>query len=876
MNTLPRLRPAVHAARARLAEGREKLKLQHQSGSPGIQVCARMTDVVDGVLRELFDDALATLGDDRVATLADEAALIAHGGYGRRDVAPYSDVDLMLLCTGRVQSRMAPLARRLTQHVFDAGLQLGFSLRTPAQACSLAWRDATVFCSLSDARWLGGSEELFARFAARFRRGALRRTSSLLGQIEHARRQERRQFGETVYLLEPNVKRSRGGLRDIQLLRWTGMARYGLANPEHLYRAGFLLQEDHRKLRRAREFLLRLRNELHFHAGKTYDVLDRGEQVRIAGSFGYAASAALLPVEHFMRDYFEHTSNVRYIAANFLADAQNRKGLLAYLAPLVSHQVEGDFRVGPRHIGATRRGMKKVCGDLAEVLRLMDLANRYDKRIDHATWQAIRQAMTDGAVPELSREARQRFLSLMSQPGALGDELRRLHQLRVLEKLVPPMAHSRCLMQFNEYHKYTVDEHSIRAVERATDFLSDSSLVGEIYRGIKQKGVLHLALLMHDMGKGYTDDHSEMGLRLAAESAEHLGLGPRDTETLSFLVHKHLLMSHLALWRNIDDEAVAVQLAVEVGSPEMLQMLFVLTCADLAAVGPGVLNQWKRKLISDLYQRTMQQVAGEAAPDADERLRRTRQELRGRIADDHHADWWDKQIAALPASLLDGEGDRVLADLERLKNLPRREAEAWGRYDPVRHTVEYTVGTYEDIAPGIFHRLTGCLSSKGLQILSAEIHTLADSLVLDRFHVNDPDYSGEPPAHRLTDVSQALVAALKDGSGKSPVFRRTWQPRSPAPAGKLPTRVRIDNSTSDRFTIIDVFAHDRLGLLYAITRSLFELGLSVGSAKIGTRVDQVVDVFYVTDQAGRKIEDEERLVQIRDRLLQAIGQVEGA
>jgi [protein-PII] uridylyltransferase len=335
-------------------------------------------------------------------------------------------------------------------------------------------------------------------------------------------------------------------------------------------------------------------------------------------------------------------------------------------------------------------------------------------------------------------------------------------------------------------------------------------------------------------------------------------------------------MSHLALWRNIDDEGVAVQLAVEVGSPEMLQMLLVMTCADLAAVGPGVLNQWKLKLISDLYERTMRQVAGESAPSADERLGQRRRALRERIAGDNHAEWWDKQIDALPASLLDDEGDRVLADLKRLESLPRREAQAWGRYDAVGQTVEYTIGTYEDIAPGIFHRLTGCLSSQGLQILTAEIHTLADSLVLDRFHVYDPDYSGEPPPHRLDDVNQALVAALKDTSGKSPSFRRTWQQRSPAPAGRLPTRVRIDNSTSERFTIVDVFANDRLGLLYTITRTLFELGLSVGAAKIGTRVDQVVDVFYVTDQQGQKIEDEERILQIRDQLLEAIGQVEGA
>lgn len=875
MQTGPRLRPEVVAARERLSQGREKLKAQHESGSPGVQVCAHLTDLLDEVLLDLYRSATGESSGDVPASALDSLALVAHGGYGRRDMAPYSDVDLMVLYAPGDEEILKPFVRRLTQGIYDCGLDLGFAARTPQQALSLALKDATIFTSLAESRHLGGNAELFQKFHDRFRRDAQRRAKRLIPLVEEARRAERRQFGETVYLLEPNIKRSRGGLRDIQLVRWVGFTRYGEVDLENLYQAGVLSKDDREKLRTAREFLLRLRNELHFHAGKSCDVLDKTEQLRLAELFGYTGDEALLPVEKFMRDYFHHTGEVRYTVTNLVAAAKPRAAMDAILEPILSHQVEGDFRVGPNYISATRRGLPKVRGDLAQVLRLMDLANLYNKRIDNRTWEAIRLAMSSAATIELSKEATDRFLSLLSQPAQLGTLLRRLHQLRALEKLVPAMSHARCLLQFNEYHKYTVDEHSIRAVEQATDFQSNMGLLGEVYRGIKQKRTLHLALLLHDLGKGYVEDHSEVGRRLALETARSFHLPQREGETLAFLVHKHLYMAHLAFWRNIDDPEVVVQFAVEVGSPEVLQMLYVLTCADVAAVGPGVLNDWKLNLLSELYRRTLRHVGVEGmSAGSSSRVAQRREDVRAKLTDREHAPWYEAQLAALPLTILLDEPPKRVADiLQQLRTLPHREAVAWGKFNAQRNSVEYAVGTYEEITPGIFHKLTGALTSQGLQILSAEINTLAEGLVLDRFHVHDGDFNGEPPATRLDDVTRALTAALQDESGKAPVFRKLWNAKTEAPAAAVtrpPTRVEIDNSTSEKYTIIDVFTLDRMGLLYTISRAIFELGLSVSVAKIGTHLDQVVDVFYTTDAAGRKIEDETRLSEIRMRLMQAI------
>ncbi|HEY2881873.1 MAG TPA: [protein-PII] uridylyltransferase [Pirellulales bacterium] len=862
------LRPSVIAAKNWLVEERAKLKQQHEAGSPGIQVCTRLTDMLDRVVLDVYQAALTdpTVGD--FSKIKDQIALVAHGGFGRRDVAPFSDVDLMILHAPRAAARIEPLAKRLLHDLFDVGLILGQSVRSVSEACKLGLKDATIFTSLVESRLLSGSAALFERFQTRFRRSAQRHWRGLVGAIEASRGEERSQFGETVHLLEPNVKRSPGGLRDMQLLRWVGFARYGQASPDSLQLMGELMKEDEASLRRALEFLLRVRNELHFHAGKEHDVLDRSEQLRMATLFGYAGSEGLMPVEVFMREYFRNTDAVQHIVARFLEGARPWTKLGELLSPLVSHQVEGDFRVGPTSISATRNGLKKLEGDLSQVLRLADLANSYNKKIAHRTWEAIVRA-----APQMSdvvtQESANRFLSLLARPARLGELLRNLHELGVLERLIPAFAHARSLLQFNEYHKFTVDEHCLKAVEAATSFLTDSSGCGEVYRAIKQKRTLHLALLIHDLGKGYTEDHSEVGLRIADDTARRLRLPPREAETLKFLVHKHLVMSHLAFRRDTSDDQIILRFAVEVGSPEALRMLYVLTCSDLAAVGPGVLNSWKGEVLNELYLRTLRHLSGNSPSVlADER----RAAARSLLAGDADSPWFSEQTAALPSYyLFSTPPEQIAEELRRLRKLEHGQVMVWHQYLAATNTMEYTVGTYEDITPGVFHKLTGGLTSTGLQILSADINTLADGLVLDRFRVQDPDFAGQPPEERTGDIERRLQQSLN--SNDPPAFRRLWRSGSSRASEALqvmPTQVRLDNSTAERFTIVEMFTADRLGLLYQISRTLFELGLSVSVAKIGTYLDQVVDVFYVTDQEGRKIEDEERLERIRQSLLESI------
>ena len=689
------------------------------------------------------------------------------------------------------------------------------------------------------------------------------------------RKTERAQYGDTVFLLEPNVKRSTGGLRDMHLIRWVAFARYLESSPANLRLMGVLRQEDARDLRRAHEFLLRLRNELHFHAGRAYDILARGEQLRIAEEWGYQTVGNLLPMQQFMRDYFRHTGKIRSVAENFVASARTRRFFAAAFAPLVSYRVENRYRVGPIHISATKDGLRLLQGNLAEVLRLMGLANQADKRIEHETWNAIREDMSGRAEMVVSEEAARRFMSLLSYTNRLGRLLHRLHEMQVLEKLIAGLRHASHLLQFNQYHKYTVDEHSIKAVDCATEFFSDAGPLGKAYRAIKNRSLLHLALLIHDLGKGYEEEHCIVGKRLAASTAQRLRLPHQQSKLLQFLVENHLMMAHLAFRRDTSNEALILQFAKDVGTPTNLRMLYVLTAADLAAVGPGVLNPWKIEVLSLLYERTMHHLGGRKTSPADDRLAAERRaRLLESISGDLPENAWDiRQIRVLPAAYLaDNKPEAVRQHLQELRHCIAKPV-VWATYNADRKIIQFVVGLGENEAYQSFHRIAGALANQGQKILTASVDRLRHAVALARFYVEDHDFSQPPPPERLAALSKLILKAIADESDNWPRFRQVWERRvdfQTENVEKLPTRVEFDTATLSAYTVIDVFAHDRVSLLYCITRVLNQLQVLVHFTNSGTYKDQVVDVFYVTDKYHQRIDDSHRLAEIRLLLLAAI------
>ncbi len=874
------VRPAAARAAAEVARIRERVAEQHAAGADPLATWTLATDLFDALLAGLWQSVTAELPADR-AGVAKRVAVVATGGYGRREMAPYSDLDVMLLHDGQAREVVADLAKRLVQDLFDAGLQVGQSVRTTVEACRLAASDATILSSLLDARRVLGPQAAVDRLAARLRRAVRRRPHRYARQLLDARREEADRFGQTVSLLEPNVKRSPGGLRDIQLVHWLGQILHAAESLDDLVAVGGIDRSDATTLREAAVFLAGVRTELHLAAGRAVDDLTRDQQARIATGLGIEPRDGLLGVERFMREYTSHTRGVKRVV-EAVATAALRPRADGLAGRLLGHPVEGLFRVGPAAVAALPAVVDRVAADPAAIIRLLELGLLHGLPIEPTTWEAVRIGVARSAESgPPSPAAKQAFLRLfLPPPGAvpqwragLADLLRRLHEIGVLERFVPGFAHARDLLQFNNYHKYTVDEHCILAVDRCLGLAADPDWLGRAWSGLTRPRPLLLAVLCHDLGKGYPGDHSEVGAAMVLETARRLDLPEEETEIVEFLVRRHLLMSHLAFRRDVGDNSIVAGFAREVGSPEILRMLTLLTTADVKAVGPGTWTSWKADLLGDLYDRTQEVLAGEPPAEAASRARAAVEALlAGRPTDDPVRDG----IRQLPASALRGVPPaRVIEELGRLSRLPAGGVFVLARWQPETATVSITVGTDKEAAPGVFHRVTGALAAQRLEILAADIHTLAGGQVLDRFTARDPDFAGEPPQDRLADVAEAVRGAVRTAA--SPEIRRQWNPFAPQlePAHRSPVRVGIDNESSRDATIIEVFAHDSPGLLFQVARTLHAADISVRAARIGTYLDQVVDAFHVTDARGRKLSDAGLLRQLRDSIAAAVSPLTG-
>lgn len=863
----------VESCKADLQEGRDRIRELHDRGVEGLRVCSSLTSLVDGVVMRLFDATCAELPvSASQADLREHVAVVGLGSYGRRQMAPFSDVDVCLFHDLKDGEQLKTAIRPFTQSLYDVGFEVGYSVRTVAEAVALAKDDAVIATSQIGARLVTGAQRLHEEFRSSFEKVIRRRPRASSEAFLEARRAERSQYGETVYLLEPNVKRSRGGLRDLHLLQWLGFAEHGEFDLDRLRLLGAMTKVEHRRILNARTYLLRLRNEMHFHAGRAYETLNRSEQVRIAEVFGHTQRAGLLPVEHFMRDYFRHTKHVWGMIRRRIAALKTPTRVERLLDPVVGRKASEDCRVGVKNVSLTTLGKERIQSSLATVLEIVGTSAETGKYLDHAAWSALLLAAPD-CPAEITPEVSERFLRLLNQPETASDAVRVLNELGYLEKLVPAMKHARCLLQFNQYHKYTVDEHCLLSVRKAAEFASRQDALGQAYRDIKEKRLLHLALLLHDLGKGFQEDHSEVGRRLAEETCQRLGVLDRDADVVMQLVHKHLTMSHLTFRRDTSDSEVLARFAEEIGSSRRLRMLYVLTCADLAAVGPGVLNDWKVEVLTDVYVRTRKCMETDDITHDGVQIAEHRERVFGVLKKAEQQDpWYKRQISLLPASYLAGrELDDVAKTLRNLRSLKENEAIAWGRHVPETQTLEFITGVSRGVGQGMFSRTAGALTAAGLKILAADVEILADELLLLRFVAVNPNDPAQVDSGRVNRISKALIASAN--SDEPPKFSKVWGQSEAEEAIQLtalPNEVRIDNQSSQQGTVIEVFTFDRAGLLYRLARQLHDLGLTIRHAKIGTYLDQVVDVFYVTDREGQKIYDESRLSEIRDQMLSIV------
>ncbi len=870
--------------RRRVDDLRQQTRRRFQQGASGLQTASFLSQLMDGFAIGVFEDVIANASPSVVEMLRKQTALLAVGGTGRGDVCPYSDLDLLFLHTPESSEQFEPIASQMQRDLWDAGLKLGASVRTIADSIAWAKHEPQFATSLVDTRLLWGEASLHEQLKAKFHRSVIKsRSQQFLFDIVTSRNKERTEFGATTQQLEPDIKRSLGGLRDLHLIRWIGFASNGAGDIDSLRLHGAISKDDARRLVHAYEFLIGLRIDLHFAAGKEQDTLSRDDQLRIARSRDIAASQGQSPVERFMQEYFQHSSVVADLARRFVERTRRKPWPVRAIEYLMSYRIDDIYRVGPEFIDIPNsRARRAACSTLEGVLQLYLTAVRHHRQVAPKLAETIKLQQIKPP-PVLSSDGAYTFLSLLRTTGSLGTALRSLHENGVLEAVLPCLQHIRCLLQFNQYHHYTVDEHTLRAIEAAESFRMDSGPVGQAYREIHHKELLHLAILLHDAGKGYEEDHSELGRRLAAEVAQRLSLPDHHRDLVMFLVHRHLQMADLALRRDINDPAVLLKFSHEVGSPETLRMLFVLTAADISAVGPGVWNQWKAELMNTLYDHTMLWLSGKSHLfNEATRLKTVKQQVATLIEDlisEKRVDSSQpateghplfRQLDQFPAHyLLETPPARIAEDFRVIQARKPDEIHVEAVYDVETETAEYRIITHEELAPGCFHKLSGVLSAKRLAILSAAIFTTLDGVIIDVYRVRDADHVGEIPTWRVDEVAVAIRKVLRGETDVETMLKsrgRFAVQATSGPVSDLPMRVVVDNESSDRYTVIDVFAHDRPVLLYAITHALYELKLSVSLAKIATHFDQVLDVFFVTESNGLKVSDGERLKTIRELL----------
>lgn len=873
LERLANLRGEVSAMRSDIQE-------RFLAGESPTELIRSLSDQADRFILKLIQERLSALTPVAAQQIESQTAIVAIGGCGRREVAPHSDLDLLFLHDVSPPAHYATFVADVVRDIWDAGFKLGHSVRSIRDAVSMARQDVEFATSLVEIRPLWGNPILSRKLEKVYKNRLIRgRLGTFIDLCTTARLAEFEPHGWSAQQLEPDIKNSPGGLRDLHLIRWVGYAKFGLRDPRELAAKSALSEADLQTLLAGSEFLHRIRLNLHFAAGRPQETLTRAEQVRLANEWGYQGTTAQIPVEQFMQDYFRHATGIARVARRF-TELQRPKSLTSVcLESVMAHRADGIFQVGRQELNASSAVRERYAPKLEDILQIFELATLYQVRLSPTLAEFVREqvALADET---LTPEASRAFMTILGSAGTLSTTLRQMYECGLLEKVIPQFRHANCLMQFNQYHRYTVDEHTLRCIEEITLLISDPTSLGQAYRSIHNKALLHLALLLHDLGKGYEEDHSEVGKRIAQDVAVRLGLTSHETETVVFLVHKHLMMALQAFRRDISDPAFLVRFGRDVGSQELLRMLYVLTAADIKGVGPGTWTTWKAELLGQLYEGALSVFTNEQPRELSQRAaevrelvhqqRRASSDLRLKRLSDG---WVDRVFDSLPPHFLSRATPQELLDLLlAMRRLEKEDVIVQGRQAPEQDLIEYSVMTRQEYSDGCFSKICGVLTAKRLEILSAQIITCNDGTVLDTFQVIDGDYTGMVPAVRMAEVGDAVRDVLlgRQSVEKLLTSNRRYQSDAVPILIQEPPRVVTDNESSDLCTVIDIFAHDRRGLLFIISSVLRELGLNVTLAKISTHLDQVVDVFYVTDPSGEKIRDEAHLALIRNVLMERI------
>lgn len=842
----------------------------------GHQAAAGYAYLTDQLLRALYDFTVEKLYPNPNRTEGERIAIAAVGGYGRGEMATFSDVDLAFLIPWKQTSWTEQVIESMLYSLWDLGLKVGHSIRSLDEMVRYAKADLTIRTALLEGRFVWGDERLYDEASVRFYAEVAANTDRSFVRDKLAEREARhKRMGDSRYVVEPNLKEGKGGLRDLHTLFWIGKYVYRVRSLPELVDKGLLTKPELQQFRKAANFLWAVRCHLHLLAGRAEDRLTFDFQREIAASMRYTDRPGKSAVERFMQHYFLTAKQVGDLTGVFLAHLDESSALKARRFNLPS------FRRAPRKLNGFVLDRGKLAipddgffqSDPVRLIELFALADQHKVEIHPLTLRSARRdaKLIDAKVRE-DKRANALFMDVLTSKNDPETVLRWMNEATILGHFVPDFGRVVAQMQFDMYHHYTVDEHSIRAIGLLSDiekgnFKEDHPLSTAITQQIISRRVLYVAVLLHDIAKGRGGDHSVLGAEVAERLCPRLGLTSEETETVAWLVRWHLLMSATAFKRDVNDPKTVTDFVASVQSMERLRLLLVVTVVDIRAVGPGVWNGWKRQLLSDLFNAAEEVLRlGHMEHGRKERVdaKKAAVEPLASLLPKQ----WEAISLALPDSYWVAEAEDVIASNMRLM------AEA-GDTDLAISAVphEGRAGTlvtiYAADHPGLFYRMAGAISVVGANIIDARIHTTKSGMALDNFLVQDP--TGQPFAdlRQLERLERSIRDALSNKKVLADALAARPLARRRAEHFHVEPRILIDNKASNRLTVIEINAQDRPALLYALARALFNAKATIRSAHVATYGERAVDTFYVTDLLGTKIDDEGRLARLEASMIKA-------
>ena len=868
-----------------IKETRGEAERQLLADGHGTRCAERLSELQDMLVRTLYDFASTRLYRAVNPSTSERLAVVATGGYGRGTLAPQSDIDLLFVLPYKQTAWGESIVESMLYVLWDSGFKVGHATRSVDECLKLARSDTTIKTSVLEARYICGDTGLFEELSDRFRAEIVGRDAKGFITEKLAERDERhRRAGESRYLVEPDVKDGKGGLRDLHTLFWIAKYVYGTQSIEDLVPAGLFTRAELKRFLKCEDFLWAVRCQLHFLAPRGGDKLTFDKQAELAERLGYTAHGGLRHVERFMKHYFLIAKEVGDLTRIFCAvlEAQEIKkapGLSRFwqgLGPKSRAIRESrDFRIDAGRLTIADDEVFKR--DPVNLLRLFGYAVKHNVAIHPHAFKEVRRSLSLIG-PELREnpEANRIFLSVLTDSDDPEAALSRMNEAGVLGRFIPDFGRIVGMMQFNMYHHYTVDEHLLRAVGILSDiehgrFKDDHPLSTDIMPTLANRRALYVAVLLHDIAKGRKERHSLAGERVAKALCPRLGLSASETELVAWLVRHHLVMSETAQTRDLNDFKTILDFAALVQSPERLKMLVILTVADIRAVGPGVWNGWKGQLLRTLYFETEPVLSGghsgisrkdrvaeaqaaflAAVPEWGEKRKRT-------YLKRHYDPYWlsadtaHHHAHAMLLSEAERTGEPVLTSV---------------RTDEFTAITELTVLAPDH--PRLLATLTGACAAAGANIAGAQIFTTADGIALDTLLIQREFAEEADEERRAERVASLIRRALKGEVRLRELVASASRPKGRITSFTVEPRVIVDNESSNRTTVIEVNGLDRIGLLYDLTHALFRLNLNIASAHITTYGERAVDVFYVTDLTGEKITNANRRNAIVRHLMQVL------